>query len=109
MLVYVKLLLWFLSRAIFQGIGDYLLKGKLAIFVRGIVRVGQWVQWHPSSTKKVQLHLSILLKQGIKDNLHPLIETTNSLSDILHPPIEIPNDNPVFYHNGANYCLILKI
>ena len=109
MLVYVKLLLWFLGQAIFQGIGAYLLKGKLAIFVRGIVRVGQWVQLHPSSMKKVQLHLSILLKQGIKDNLHPLIETTNSLSDILHPSIEIPNDAPVCNHNGANYCLIFEV
>ena len=63
----------------------------------------------PIKYEKVQLHLSILLKQGIKDNLHPLIETTNSLSDILHPSIEIPNDTPVCNHNGANYCLILKI
>ena len=56
--------------------------------------------------KKIQLNPSILLKQGIKDILHPLIETTNSLSDILHPSIEILNDAPVCNHNGANYCLI---
>ena len=71
--------------------------------------MGQWVQLHISSMKKVQLHPSILLKQGIKDNLHPLIETANSLSDILHPSIEIPNDAPVFNHNEANQCPILKI
>ena len=108
-MVHVKLLLWFLGRAIFQGIGAYLLKGKLAIFIRGIIRVGQWVLLHPSSMKNVQFHLSILLKQGIKDNLHPLIETANSLSDILHPSIEIPNDARVCNHNGANQCPILKI
>ena len=108
-MVHVKLLLWFLGRAIFQGIGAYLLKGKLEIFIRGIIRVGQWVLLHPSSMKNVQFHLSILLKQGIKDNLHPLIKTTDSFSDILHLSIDIPNDALVCNKYGANYCLILKI
>ena len=99
-----------LSQTIFQGIGDYLLKGKLATFVRGIDRVGQWVQLQQSRMKKLQLHPSISLKQGIKSNLHQLIETNNSLSDILNQSIENTNDTPnVCNHNAANYCPILEI
>jgi len=36
-----------------------------------------------------------LLKKGLKGNLHPSIEISNSLVSVFHPLIEIPNDAPV--------------
>ena len=66
----------------------------LVCLCRGVVRVGQWVQLHPSILKKVKLHSSIFVEKGLKGNLPPWIEISNSLLGILHPLIEIPNDAP---------------
>ena len=63
----------------------------------------------PIKYKKSPIATINLIETGIKENLLPLIETTNSLSDILQPSIEISNDAPVCNHNRANYCPILKI
>ena len=52
------------------------------ISYKGVDRVGQWVQLHPSILRKISLHPSIEIPQG--------------LLSILHLSIEIHNDAPVF-------------
>ena len=74
------------------------------MLTRGVVRVGQWVQLHPSILRKDQIaHINFCLKQGLKGNLHPSIENLSALLGILHPPIEIPNDAPV-YHEKREFA-----
>ena len=43
-----------------------------------------------------------MLKTGVEDNLHPLIEIPNGLLGILHPSIKIPNNAPALQANFSS-------